>query len=83
MNVSAEEAYDMVLYQIGALAGFATACGGKTGAREAAWRALQHGGERRKTGTGHRAGGKGFQIRGSSCSDWPEANSFVPAGRPD
>ncbi|MBI3528176.1 MAG: LamB/YcsF family protein [Betaproteobacteria bacterium] len=29
MNVSAEEAYDMVLYQIGALAGFATACGGK------------------------------------------------------
>ncbi len=29
MNVSAEEAYDLVLYQIGALAGFATACGGK------------------------------------------------------
>ena len=29
MNVSAEEAYDMVLYQIGALAGFATACGGE------------------------------------------------------
>ena len=29
MNVSAVEAYDMVLYQIGALAGFATACGGK------------------------------------------------------
>ena len=29
MNVSAEEAYDMVLYQISALAGFATACGGK------------------------------------------------------
>jgi 5-oxoprolinase (ATP-hydrolysing) subunit A len=29
MNVSAEEAYDMVLYQVGALAGFATACGGK------------------------------------------------------
>ncbi|MEO8007964.1 MAG: 5-oxoprolinase subunit PxpA [Betaproteobacteria bacterium] len=29
MNVSAEEAYDMVLYQIGALAGFAAACGGK------------------------------------------------------
>jgi UPF0271 protein len=29
MSVSAEEAYDMVLYQIGALAGFAQACGGK------------------------------------------------------
>ena len=29
MNVSAEDAYDMVLYQIGALAGFAAACGGK------------------------------------------------------
>ena len=29
MNMSADEAYDMVLYQIGALAGFATACGGK------------------------------------------------------
>ena len=29
MNVSPAEAYDMVLYQIGALAGFATACGGK------------------------------------------------------
>ena len=29
MNVSPTEAYDMVLYQIGALAGFATACGGK------------------------------------------------------
>jgi UPF0271 protein len=29
MNVSAEEAYDMVLYQVGALAGFATAFGGK------------------------------------------------------
>ncbi|MBC8006499.1 MAG: LamB/YcsF family protein [Prolixibacteraceae bacterium] len=29
MNVSAAETYDMVLYQIGALAGFATACGGK------------------------------------------------------
>ena len=29
MSVSAEEAYDMVLYQIGALAGFATACGRK------------------------------------------------------
>ena len=29
MNVSATETYDMVLYQIGALAGFATACGGK------------------------------------------------------
>jgi 5-oxoprolinase (ATP-hydrolysing) subunit A len=29
MIVSAEEAYDMVLYQVGALAGFATACGGK------------------------------------------------------
>ena len=29
MNVSAEEAYDLVLYQIGALAGFAAACGGK------------------------------------------------------
>jgi UPF0271 protein len=28
MNVSAAETYDMVLYQIGALAGFATACGG-------------------------------------------------------
>jgi len=29
MNVSVEEAYDMVVYQIGALAGFATACGGR------------------------------------------------------
>ena len=29
MSVSAEETYDMVLYQIGALAGFARACGGK------------------------------------------------------
>jgi len=29
MSVSAAETYDMVLYQIGALAGFATACGGK------------------------------------------------------
>jgi UPF0271 protein len=29
MDVSASEAYDMVLYQIGALAAFATACGGK------------------------------------------------------
>ena len=29
MNVSAEEAYDIVLYQVGALAGFATACGGR------------------------------------------------------
>jgi UPF0271 protein len=29
MDVSAAEAYDMVLYQIGALAGFATSCGGK------------------------------------------------------
>ena len=29
MNVSAAETYDMVLYQIGALAGFATACGGQ------------------------------------------------------
>ena len=29
MDVSAAETYDMVLYQIGALAGFATACGGK------------------------------------------------------
>ncbi len=29
MNVSAAEVYDMVLYQIGALAGFTTACGGK------------------------------------------------------
>ena len=29
MNVSPAEAYDMVLYQIGALAGFTTACGGK------------------------------------------------------
>jgi UPF0271 protein len=29
MSVSAEEVYDMVLYQIGALAGFATACGGQ------------------------------------------------------
>jgi len=29
MSVSSEETYDMVLYQIGALAGFATACGGK------------------------------------------------------
>ena len=29
INVSAEDAYDMVLYQIGALAGFAAACGGK------------------------------------------------------
>jgi UPF0271 protein len=29
MSVSAEEAYDMVLYQIGALAGFAAACGGR------------------------------------------------------
>ena len=29
MNVSAGETYDMVLYQIGALAGFAIACGGK------------------------------------------------------
>jgi 5-oxoprolinase (ATP-hydrolysing) subunit A len=29
MNVSAAETYDMVLYQIGALAGFAIACGGK------------------------------------------------------
>ena len=29
MNVSAAEAYDMVLYQIGALAGFAIACGGR------------------------------------------------------
>jgi UPF0271 protein len=29
MNISAEEAYDMVLYQVGALAGFAVACGGK------------------------------------------------------
>ena len=29
MIVSAAEAYDMVLYQIGALAGFALACGGK------------------------------------------------------
>ena len=28
MNVSAAETYDIVLYQIGALAGFATACGG-------------------------------------------------------
>ena len=28
MSVSAEEVYDMMLYQIGALAGFATACGG-------------------------------------------------------
>ena len=29
MNVSATEAYDMVLFQIGAVAGFATACGGR------------------------------------------------------
>ena len=29
MNVSAQETYDLVLYQIGALAGFAAACGGK------------------------------------------------------
>jgi UPF0271 protein len=29
MNVSAAETYDMVLYQVGALAGFAIACGGK------------------------------------------------------
>jgi len=29
MSVSSEEAYDMMLYQIGALAGFATACGGQ------------------------------------------------------
>jgi UPF0271 protein len=29
MNVSPQEAYDLVLYQIGALAGFATAAGGK------------------------------------------------------
>jgi UPF0271 protein len=29
MNVSVEEAYDMVVYQIGALAAFATACGGR------------------------------------------------------
>jgi UPF0271 protein len=29
MSVSAEEVYDMVLYQIGALAGFTTACGGQ------------------------------------------------------
>ena len=29
MNVSAQEAYDLVVYQVGALAGFATACGGK------------------------------------------------------
>jgi 5-oxoprolinase (ATP-hydrolysing) subunit A len=29
MSVSAEEVYDMVLYQIGALAGFAQACGGR------------------------------------------------------
>ena len=29
MNVSAAETYDMVMYQIGALAGFATACGGR------------------------------------------------------
>ncbi len=29
MNVSPEEAYDMVLYQVGALAGFAAACGGR------------------------------------------------------
>ncbi len=29
LSVSPSEAYDLVLYQIGALAGFATACGGK------------------------------------------------------
>ena len=29
MNVSAQEAYDLVVYQVGALAGFATACGGR------------------------------------------------------
>jgi UPF0271 protein len=29
MNVSAQEAYDLVVYQVGALAGFAAACGGK------------------------------------------------------
>ena len=29
MNVSAQEAYDLVVYQVGALSGFATACGGK------------------------------------------------------
>ena len=29
MNVSAQEAYDLLVYQVGALAGFATACGGK------------------------------------------------------
>ncbi len=29
MNISAQEAYDMVLYQVGAIAAFATACGGK------------------------------------------------------
>lgn len=29
LDVSAQEAYDMVLYQIGAIAAFATACGGK------------------------------------------------------
>jgi UPF0271 protein len=29
MNVTAQEAYDMVMYQVGALAGFAVACGGR------------------------------------------------------
>ena len=29
MNVSAQEAYDMVMYQVGALSGFAVACGGR------------------------------------------------------
>lgn len=29
MNVSAQEAYDLVVYQVGALAGFVTACGGR------------------------------------------------------
>lgn len=29
MNVSAQEAYDLVVYQVGALSAFATACGGK------------------------------------------------------
>ena len=44
MRIAPEEVYDLVVYQVGALAAFARAAGSDAASRQAARRAVQHGG---------------------------------------
>ena len=57
MDVTPDEVYDLVVYQVGALLGFARAAGVRAAAREGARRALQHGGGQARARGGDRARG--------------------------